>query len=247
VSNDWYETFFRGIAVEVWRRALSPEQTRADVEFLTRSLDLAPGHRILDVPCGPGRHSIELAARGCRVSGIDLSQESVDAARADAAARGFQIDFRHGDMRELPWTAEFDGAFCFGNSFGYLDPAGTERFVGALARALKPGARCALHTGVAAESVLPNLRPRDETLIDDIRFIEENRYDAWESRVETAYTFVRDGIADTRIAWHWIYTVRQLRALFAAHGLDVTDTFSSTTGEPFRAGAYELYLIARKR
>jgi cyclopropane fatty-acyl-phospholipid synthase-like methyltransferase len=246
VSLDWYQTFFRGVAVDVWRRAVSPQQTRLDVEFLQKHLELAPGKRVLDVPCGLGRHSLELASRGCRVSGVDLSEESVDEARDAAASRGLDVDFRYADMRELPWTGEFDAAFCFGNSFGYLDPAGTDRFVEALSRSLKPGGRFALQTGIAAESVLPNLRPHDETQIGDVLFIEDNRYDPWESRVETMYTFVRGENRESRLAFHWIYSVRELRSLFTSHGLNATAAFSSRDGEPYRAGAYELYLVARK-
>ena len=245
-DKEWYRTFFTGIAVDVWRSALSAEQTRAEVDFLVRHLELAPGHRVLDVPCGLGRHALELASRGYGVTGLDLSEESIDAARAEAKARQLSLDFRITDMRDLPWSREFDAAFCFGNSFGYLEPADTVDFVSALARVLKPGARFAMQTGIAAESVLPNLRSRDETAIGDILLIEENRYDGWESRVETAYTFVRDGRPDTRRAWHWIYSVRELRALFASQNVVVTDAYASLDGEPFRAGAYELYLVARK-
>jgi SAM-dependent methyltransferase len=247
VSPTWYESFFSGIAVDVWRQAISPEQTERDVAFLRAHLDLRDGARVLDVPCGLGRHALALAAGGCRVSAVDLSAESVDEARAAASARGLTIDWRRADMRDLPWRSEFDAAYCFGNSFGYLEPAGTVRFLEALSSALKPGARFALQTGIAAESVLPNLRPRDETQIGDVLFIEDNRYDAWESRVETTYTFVRDGARETRPAVHWVYSVRELRERFGAAGLDVTAAFSSPDGEPFRAGAYELYLVARKR
>lgn len=247
MSLDWYQTFFRGVAVDVWRRAVSPEQTRLDVEFLQKHLEITPGKRVLDVPCGLGRHSLELAARGCKVTGVDLSEESVDEARGEAASRGLGVDFRHSDMRDLPWTGEFDAAFCFGNSFGYLDPAGTDQFVRALSRALKPGGRFALQTGAAAESVLPNLRAHDETQIGDVLFIEDNRYDAWESRVETLYTFVRGDNRESRLALHWIYTVRDLRMLFASHGLNVTAAFSSPDGEAYRDGEYVLYLLARKK
>src|SRR6202043_313652 len=102
---------------------------------------------------GNGRHSIELARRGYRVTGIDLSDEFLAAARAELDA-----DWRSGDMRELELEASaFDGAFCFGNSFGYLDHSGVESFLSALAVALKPGAKLVIETGMTAESILPTI------------------------------------------------------------------------------------------
>ncbi|MGI9070636.1 MAG: SAM-dependent methyltransferase [Bryobacteraceae bacterium] len=60
-------------------------------------------------------------------------------------------------MRELPWISEFDGAYCFGNSFCYLDRVNAAAFLDGIARALKPGGRFAVETGMAAESILPGL------------------------------------------------------------------------------------------
>lgn len=60
--------------------------------------------------------------------------------------------------------------------FGYLEPEGTRAFVSSLARTLKPGARFALDTGMTAESILPNLQEKQWARLDDILFLEENRY-----------------------------------------------------------------------
>ncbi len=64
-----------------------------------------------------------------------------------------------------------------------------------VSRALKRGGRFALDTGMAAESVLPRLRELEWAHVDDILFLEENRYDVADGCVETTYTFVRDGKA----------------------------------------------------
>ena len=72
LKHEWFETFFQGPAVEFWTNAMTPALTLADVDFLEKTFDVKPGARLLDVPCGNGRHSIELARRGYRVTGIDL-------------------------------------------------------------------------------------------------------------------------------------------------------------------------------
>jgi cyclopropane fatty-acyl-phospholipid synthase-like methyltransferase len=138
-TPDWWRSFFSGLPVEMWLRVPTEEQTRGEVDFIEKVLQLGPGSKVLDVPCGGGRHSLELAARGHRVTGVDLSEDFLSAARAGSAGRSLPVIWEHREMTDLPWREEFDGAFCFGNSFGYLDDDANARFLTAVARALKHG------------------------------------------------------------------------------------------------------------
>ncbi len=139
MQHQWFETFFQGVAVEFWIRAIPPTVTFQEADFLEQALEISPGAKLLDVPCGHGRHAIELARRGYRVTGVDLSPEALESASASNSI----IDWRRGDMRDLSslefLPAEFDAAYCFGNSFGYLDHLDAAAFLAALARVLKPG------------------------------------------------------------------------------------------------------------
>ncbi|MBI1950679.1 MAG: class I SAM-dependent methyltransferase [Acidobacteria bacterium] len=243
----WYETFFQGIVLDMWRKSRPPEQTRLEAEFLARTLRLPPGGRVLDVPCGDGRHALELASRGFGVTGVDLSKEQIEAARKNAAAARLDVEWRQADMRDLPWQSRFDGAYCFGNSFGYIEPAGLDEFVQAISRALKPGARFVLDSGMTAESILPNLREREWMQVEDILFLEENRYHAAEGCLETTYTCVRGGETQTRTGLHWVYTLREIRALLAKAGLIPGDQYGSLDGAPFRTGSSYLILVSAKQ
>ena len=69
-------------------------------------------------------------------------------------------------MRDLPWTAEFDGAFCFGNSFGYLDDEANADFLKAVSQTLKPGCRFIVDAPAVAECILPNFQPNRSLEID---------------------------------------------------------------------------------
>jgi SAM-dependent methyltransferase len=243
---EWYRTFFQGIVVETWRRAIPASHTLAEADFLEQVLALAPGARVLDVPCGAGRHALALAARGYQMTGVDLSADMLDGARQEASPTGLTVEWHLADMRDLAWAGVFDAGYCFGNSFGYLDAEGSAAFLRAVSRALRPGARFALDTGSAAESVLPNLRDRDETQVGDILFIEENRYDPMRSLVETTYSFVRGGRTVTRAALHWVYTVREIQALFTSAGLRPLDLYGATDRTPFKAGSHCLTIVAEK-
>ncbi len=246
MDPNWYQDFFRGVVLDLWREAVSPEQTRAEVDFVERHLDVPARARILDVPCGHGRHAIELASRGHDVTGVDLSRGAIEEAAKLAAAVELPVEWICGDMRDLPGESEFDGGFCLGNSFGYLEPSGMRLFASALARALKPGARLVIDSGMVAESILPNLKQRQQTQVGDILFTEENRYRAIDSCVETEYTFIRGGETHVCTGLHWVYTVREMRQLLAEVGLVTTNVYSSLEAEPFSVGCPYLLLVAQK-
>src|SRR5262245_45934197 len=246
MKHDWHETFFRGVALDLWRRAVAPEQTQAEVEFLAAALRAEPGARLLDVPCGDGRHALALAERGFRMTGVDGSEEQIAAARRGATERGVAADWLRSDMRALPFEGLFAGAYCLGNSFGYVDPDVTRTFLSAMARALVPGARFCFDTGLAAESILTHFREREWMAVGDILFLEENRYHVAEGCIETTYTFVRDGVTERRTRLQWVFTVRERRALRAAAGLRVLDLYASPDRTPYAVGSPCLLVVAEK-
>jgi len=244
MDRTWYARFFSGIVVEMWRDAMPPEQTRREVDFLERDLQLRAGQRVLDVPCGFGRHSLELARRAYQMTGVDVSEEMIGVAKKLAAEAGASVEWRTAEMRDLAWQAEFDAAFCFGNSFGYLDRDGTRVFLRAVARALKPGSRFAFDYGMSAEGILPRFTAREWAPVGDLHFLENNCYHVAESCIETTYTFIRGGSAETRTGLHWVYTVGEVRTLLQEAGLKPLSLYASYERDPFNLGSPILIVVA---
>src|SRR5690242_1822045 len=129
MSREWWEDFFSGAALDLWRAAMSEERTHAEADFILGLLNLAPRAKVLDVPCGEGRLTRAFAAQGFAMTGVDLAPDFLKEAEAKSARRGYKIDWVRRDMRRLPWKAEFDGALCFGNSFGYFTDEGNVSFL----------------------------------------------------------------------------------------------------------------------
>ena len=247
MSSHWYETFFHGVALDLWRAAVTPEQTSAEVDFAIRALRLAPGARVLDVPCGNGRHALELAARGFPVAGVDLSREFIAEARVTGEARGLaNLEWRLADMRELPWPGRFDAALCLGNSFGYLEHEDTLDFLRAVARALKPGGRFLLETGTAAECLLPHFEEHSEHTIGGITMRSVNRYRAAESRLYCEDTFERDGASEQRCSTQAVYTAAEIQRMLADAGLRTERLFGGHDGGDFALGSPLLLVVAEK-
>ncbi len=244
MKNDWQTDFFRGVALELWKRIITPEQTQTEVDFLERVFNKEREAQFLDVPCGTGRHAIEFAERGYSITGVDSSEESIADARKQSPGR---VRWILGDMCDLPWTSEFDGAYCFGNSFGYLDWAKAREFLGAIAMAVKPGCRFVIETGMAAESILPGLLKARWHRAGDTFMLSENQYHPREGRLDIDYTFIQDGEVDTRPSSSYVFTVAEICRMHVEAGLEILELLGSTLGEAFQIGSPRLLVISEKR
>lgn len=247
MPKNWWENFFHGVALDFWRAAISEEQTRAEADFINSQLQLPVGACILDVPCGNGRLAIELGAFGFELTGIDLATEFLEEARTNAAARGVSVDWCPGEMRALPWTSEFDGAFCFGNSFGYLTDDENADFLQAVSRTLKPGARFILDAPAVAECLLPHFLEKRTIQLGDITATIDTSYDHEQARMFSSFTFVQNGVEDRRASSQRVYTYKELAALLRAAGFELVAAYGSLTEEPFKMGAHRLLLIIERR
>jgi ubiquinone/menaquinone biosynthesis C-methylase UbiE len=248
IPSNWYENFFHGVSLDLWRKAISPEQTKKEADFLVKALECEAGSHLLDVPCGNGRLSWELAGRGFRMTGMDIAVEFIEEARANAAANtgGTPVPlFVLGNMRHIEGDAIYDGAYCLGNSFGFLEYEHMESFLSGVARALKPGARFAVETGMAAESIIPKFEAEATHQIEDIRLTIKEQYLAEESCVDTEYIFERNGEVESRKAKHWIYTAAEIRRMLERAGFEVLHVYGSLKFEPYKLGSDQLIVIGR--
>jgi 2-polyprenyl-3-methyl-5-hydroxy-6-metoxy-1,4-benzoquinol methylase len=258
VPNNWFETFFHGVTLDLWRKAIPPEQTQAEAQFLFAHLNCPAGAHVLDVPCGNGRLSFELAKRGLRVTGVDISEEFIEEARSlqrraldqSAHADGDDIvapvDFALCDMRYLEDAGVYDGAYCFGNSFAFLEHTDMEKFLRGVARAMKPGARFLISTGMAAESVIPDFEEQSCHELGDLALTIKERYNTAESCIDSEYIFVVGGKTEIRAAREWIYTVAEMRRMLERSGFRVLDLYGSVNDEPYKLGSRELFLVTER-
>ena len=244
-QSEWWKPFFSGLWGHVLRQFWTPEQTRADADFIEQLLRLPPQAHVLDVPCGEGRLSRVFAERGYQVTGVDGTAAFLDQARQQANAQHLAIHWEHRDMRDLPWEDAFDAAFCFWGSFGYFDDEGNVNFLQAVFRALKPGARFLLETHIA-ETLLPIFQERGWQRVGDTLMLERRWYDYVQSRVGTEWTFVHAGTMETVTSSIRMYTYRELGELFRMVGFVPGDAYDTRSRQPFAFGARRLTIVAEK-
>lgn len=249
-ESEWWRPFYVGPWTQVQAQGYPNERTQAEVDFIVQALALTPPGRVLDVPCGEGRHAIELAARGFEVTGVDFNPAALETARARAVGRGVAVEFHEGDMRALPFTGAFDAALCFFGSFGYFSDDDNLRSARAFARALAGGGKLLIDTQVM-ETVFTRFNERQWAWSGErdrsIRMLEERRWDHAAGRMIASWTFIHPGgrieSAESSIR---LYTYAELCELLRTAGFARFVGLETLTGRPFALGARRLCLIAEK-
>ena len=105
--KQWYEEMFENYG-ETYDKESFTQGTAGEVDFLLNELGNDKTKRILDIGCGTGRHAIEMAKRGFRITGVDLSNSQLKRAREKAKTANVEIDFRIMDARYVEFVGEFD-------------------------------------------------------------------------------------------------------------------------------------------
>lgn len=213
--------------------------TLDEVNFLVDMLNLPVGAAILDVGCGPGRHSLELARRGYRPTGVDISSAFIEIAAREAEKEGLPAQFRLGDARFLEFDREFDAAICLcEGAFGLAgDETGHRQVLQGVYRALKPGGRFVL-TALNALFVARNLT--GESIFDPYTSTEEQHSiftnAQGESQEVTIYTTS--------------FTYRELKFLLEETGLEVEAGYGCIAGgfgrKPLTVQDYEIMMLCKR-
>ena len=113
--------FFQQGSPYLFHPLLTPERTAEEIDFMLGITGIKRGDRILDIGCGAGRHSIELARRGYDVLGIDPSEVMVAAAKERAAEERVNPDFRQMRGEDLNYEGQFDLALCLFTTLGQVN------------------------------------------------------------------------------------------------------------------------------
>jgi SAM-dependent methyltransferase len=225
--------------------ALLVERTEHEVELVSRLLDLPPGAEVADVPCGHGRIANALAERGLRVVGLDASELFLARARRDAAERGVEVEYVHGDMRTLPWRRRFDAVVNWFTSFGYFDDNGNRAVLAAAFDALKPGGRFVvdLHN---RDAFTRRFMPQGITERDGDFMLDLRELDVTTGRIETERIVIRDGATRRARFTVRMFAFTELRDWLHAAGFADVRGYDWETGDPLTLEHRRMIVVATK-
>lgn len=244
-GKDWYRTWFGREYLEVYPHRDEAEAA-LQVDFLTEKLQLTDNARVLDLCCGSGRHAFELAKRGYRVCGVDLSGELLALACARSKEKGGNVLFVRADMRILPLSGIFDAALSLFTSFGYF-PTQTEdrKVLEAIARVLKKGGKYLLDH-LNPEHVRANLVEKDESGRIGFRVLQERWIDEEGRRINKRITITREGGAEVFNESVRMYSFAELRAMLRDAGFKIQQVFGDFGGNEFSDLSPRMIILAEK-
>jgi SAM-dependent methyltransferase len=247
----------RKLSADWWRTHLEDNpthrpayQVKAIVDGVERFLKLEPRSRVLDLACGGGRQTLELARRGYRVLGVDSLDAPIAEARQAAKAERLNVHFLKCDIRQISYRAEFDAVVNLFTSFGYF-----------------PGERDDLK---ALDSVRKSLKPRGKLLMDLLnkewlmRHFEPNFWEQGEDgkgsvvldqisfnfetgRLDNHRTIVaKDGSRTPSFVSLRVYTLTELKALLAGAGLDYLQAWGGLDGSSYGMDSPRMVVLAER-
>lgn len=245
---EWYETFFSGPYRDLYAPLIGPAITQQQVDAIRRWLELRPGQSALDLCCGHGRHAIALAAQGLMVTGQDLHAPSLDEAANQAREAGVEVQWRQGDMRQVPETDHFDAVVNLFSSFGFFaEDDDNVAVLKAAAKALKPGGRFLIDINNRDAALLAGMNQRLWEPADDGRILlEERRYDPLSGRIHVRLAWHTESVPHFTDQWLRLYTLPELIHLIRSVGLAPTGVWGDYDGSDFDLSSPRLIVRAVK-
>ncbi|MBI4557651.1 MAG: methyltransferase domain-containing protein [Candidatus Hydrogenedentes bacterium] len=178
VRPDWWRGVFNSLYLKTDADVVDDQRiTKREVDLFADILKLAPDDRVLDLCCGQGRHSLEMARRGFKyVDGVDRSHYLIKRAKGFARKEGLAVRFKEGDARKLSNLSDtFDVVMILGNSFGYFETVQDDlRAVKEVFRVLKPWGRVLIDVADGAY-LKEHYQPRSWEWIDKKYFVCRER------------------------------------------------------------------------
>jgi SAM-dependent methyltransferase len=247
MPKHWYEDEnFWNVSYQILFPEESFKQASEQVDDLVSLLKPEPYSRVLDLCCGVGRHSLELARRGFKVTGVDLTERYLNEAKKKAKERRLKIDFVHEDMRKFVRPDSFDFVINMFTSFGYFEKLEDDKKVAKnIYKSLKKG--CNFLIDMTGKEILSRIfRERDWYEIEDTLVLEERKLKEHWSGIETRWIMFKDDKRKEVKFSLRLYSAVELINLLKECGFSGVEIYGDLKGASYNNRAKRLVAIAKK-
>ncbi len=250
---EWFKRFY---GHDYYKYRFEPrlaEVPQEEVDFILQQgrLDFEGGRRpyVFDICCGIGRHARPLAARGCQVAGVDISEPNINAANKLAEQEGVadHCQFHLSDIRDFAPPQNCDLAINIFTSFGYFESDQADAIIVAkAAQSLRPSGRFILDIA-NREAVIAGFKPRQRRGRRGNYVIEEAQLDLTTGRLVGTWTFVLAGQKNQHTVSIRLYALHELVKMVEEQGLKFVEAFGDFEGNPYERMSPRCIVIAEKK
>lgn len=240
-------TFFEGSYKYAWKESIPAGLTEAESDFIQEISLLKESDKVLDIMCGYGRHSIELAKRGMQVTAIDNLQSYIDEIKSKATEQKLPVKAVQQDALYANLDDIYDAVICMGNSFAFFNRADAITILKNVSDHLKPGGILIINSWMIAEVAIRHFREKDWHYAGEYKCMLEYKYCFRPSRIESEQTIIApDGTVEAVKGIDYIFTLDELEIMLNEAGLKTKEVYSTPRKKKFTLGDGRAYIVATK-
>ncbi|MCQ2610420.1 MAG: class I SAM-dependent methyltransferase [Treponema sp.] len=248
MSKEWFEneSFWKNYGPIMFDAAHWAEAPGI-AEAIIKIAGLAKGSSLLDAGCGPGRVAVEFASRGIDVTGVDLIECELDAAKETADAEGVKLNLVKADLREFTTNKKFDIAVNLYNSFGYCDSIEDDmKIIRHIADAVKDGGWFVMEC-ISRETAVKYFTEGEWFERAGMTVLTEFSVEgAWEGLRSKWILLGKDGGRIEHVFVQRLYSAIELKRMFLASGFSSAEIYGGFNFEPYNQHASTMVIVARK-
>ena len=243
----WWQDPFVASVTRPLLEAIPARRTLAEVRLTMKALHLKKGDSLLDICCGTGRHLVPLAKRGMKVTGVDICEEYLQHAERKAEKSGVRLRLVCEDARRINFHGEFSGVINMWTSVGYFEKEiDNFRVIKNAYQALRPGGGFLLQAD-NRDWIARNYGRKHWLEVGDYKILDEREFDFATGRINSTWTFVRNGREVAKKASFRIYCFHELREYFRKAGFGEVTVYGSTDFSPLTFDSRMLFIVGKKR
>jgi cyclopropane fatty-acyl-phospholipid synthase-like methyltransferase len=241
------DNFFNGCYKEIWRSVFPEKTTLAEIDFIIETAALNERDNVLDIMCGYGRHTLEMARRGMSVTAIDNLKEYIDEITEKALEEKLPVEARCEDVLSMQLEENYDTVICMGNSLQFFDEEDLTRLLTTIAAHLKPNGFFFINSWSIAEILFKNFKEKSWSRFGDKMILTDSKINFRPARMETQSIIITAaGEREEKTGIDYIYSINELESILNKSGFSLKEVYSIPGKKVFSAGDPRAYIIAQK-
>lgn len=246
-SQNVNNSFFDGYYKEIWRHIFPEKTTLAEIDFLINDFKLTAGHSVLDVMCGYGRHSLELARKGIKVTAVDNLSDYINEIKEKAESEKLSLEPLYADVLDMRLDQQYDAVICMGNSLQFFDEKDLIKLLSKISFHLEPRGKFLINTWSITEIATQQFRERSWGKFNDLLFLTDSKFLLSPTRIEVISIIINDkGEKEEKTSIDYLFSLNEMHSMLGKTGFCVKEIYSIPGKKHFSVGDPRAYIVAEK-